>query len=119
MQDTNKDEGKELIDMDENGNVKDKKEEKKNKSSEYYKYIISVILFLLLAFIFFFCFNTKGKRSAFDETKLKNLKLKNRFFFMVQNMIIIFRMENLMKKLLKKLKKEPKMMFPFLSQEEQ
>ena len=31
MQDKNKDDGKELIDMDENGNVNDKKEEKKKK----------------------------------------------------------------------------------------
>ena len=81
MQDKNKDDGKELIDMDENGNVNDKKEEKKNKTSDYYKYTILVILFFLLGFIFFFCFNSKGKRSAFDETKLNNLKLKNRFFY--------------------------------------
>ena len=81
MQDKNKDDGKELIDMDENGNVNDKKEEKKNKTSENYKYIILVILLLLLGFICFFCFYTKSKRSAFDKTKLKNLKLKNRFFY--------------------------------------
>ena len=55
--------------MDENGNANEKKEEKKNKTSESYKYIILANLLLLLGFICFFCFKTKSKRSAFDETK--------------------------------------------------
>ena len=82
MIDENKDEGKELIDIDENGNPEEKNEEKKKKSSGIFKYIIIIILLVLtLCFIFFFFCRTKKKRTAFDATKLKNLNLKNRLFY--------------------------------------
>lgn len=82
MKDSDKEEGKELIDLDENGKAEEKNENKKDKSSQIYKYIIfAIILILLLGFVFFFCFNKKAKRTAFDKTKLKNLNLKNRLFY--------------------------------------
>lgn len=82
MKDKNKDEGKELLDVDENGNIEEKKEEKNEKSSGIFKYIIIIILLILtLCFIFFFFCSTKNKRTAFDATKLKHLNLKNRLFY--------------------------------------
>ena len=82
MKNTDKDEGKELIDLDENGKADEAKEEKEVKQSKIYKYIILIIiLILLIGLIFFFNFIKKAKRTAFDKTKLKNLNLKNRLFY--------------------------------------
>ena len=79
--------GQELIDMDEKGvpiKKKDKKEkeDKKLKSSKIFELITFLIIVLLLSVFFAYYFLTKEKNfNIFDETQLKNLKLKNRIFF--------------------------------------
>jgi len=80
----NKDEtGEELIDVDEGGNPTEKtKEEKKSKSNCNYKIVLGIILCLIIIISCYFYFNCKNnKKSVFDETTLKNLKLKNRVLF--------------------------------------
>ena len=70
----------ELVDIDENGNPIEKEGDKKKKRLSYsYKYILFIIIFLLLIVL---CYYTliKNKKGVFDETTLKNLKLKNRVF---------------------------------------
>ena len=72
----------ELIDIDEKGNPIEKgKEGIKNESSKIYKNILLIILFLLFLGLIYFFFIKKNKKTIFDETILKNLKLKNRIFF--------------------------------------
>ena len=83
MQTDKKDPGEELIDVDEKGNPIDKsKEEKKTKSNTICKIVLGIILCLIIVISCYFYFNCKqNKKSVFDETTLKNLKLKNRVFF--------------------------------------
>ena len=73
----------ELIDIDEKGNPIEKpKEEKKSKSYTKYKIALGIILCLIIIISCYFYFNyKKDNKSIFDETTLKNLKLKNRVFF--------------------------------------
>ena len=75
--------GEELIDIDEKGNPIEKKEEKKEKkSSNICKYIMMIIIILfLIGLCFFYLKYQKKNKGVFDETTLKNLKLKNRVFF--------------------------------------
>ena len=72
-----------MIDIDEKGNPIEKKEEKKknNSSKKFYLIIISILLFLLIGLSYLFCNKFKKNKNVFDETTLKNLKLKNRVFF--------------------------------------
>ena len=86
MKEDKKEAGEELIDIDEKGNpIKDKKEEgkeKKTKSITTIKVILTIIVCLIiLVSCYFFFTNKKSTKSVFDETTLKNLKLKNRVFF--------------------------------------
>ena len=73
----------ELIDIDEKGNPIEKpKEEKKSKSYTKYKIALGIILCLIIIISCYFYFNCKkNSKSIFEETTLKNLKLKNRVFF--------------------------------------
>ena len=86
MKEDKKEAGEELIDIDEKGNpIKDKKEEgkeKKTKSITTIKVILTIIVCLIiLVSCYFFFTNKKSIKIVFDETTLKNLKLKNRVFF--------------------------------------
>ena len=84
MEDKIDNSGKELLDMDEKGNpiVKKEKEKTKNVSSNIYKYSgIIIIIFILLGLCFYFLNKNANNKGVFDETTLKNLKLKNRVFF--------------------------------------
>ena len=75
--------GEELIDIDEKGNAIEKEEEDKRKkgSSNIFKWFPLIIIFiLLLGLCFFFLIQKQNKKSVFEETTLKNLKLKNRVF---------------------------------------
>jgi len=83
-------EGGELLDLDEKGNPirlpkKEKKPEsqKSYKSYTKYKITLGIILCLIIIISCYFYFNYKKtkSKSIFDETILKNLKLKNRVFF--------------------------------------
>jgi hypothetical protein len=80
MKEGEKETGEELIDIDEKGNpIEKEKEEKNKKSNSSSKIIIAFIICLLILVVcYFFFFN---KKNVFDETTLKNLKLKNRVFF--------------------------------------
>ena len=84
MKDNSKETGEELIDIDEKGNPieKSKKEEKKEKSYTKYKIALGIILGLILIISCYFLLTfKKNNKNIFDETTLKNLKLKNRIFF--------------------------------------
>jgi 2,4-dienoyl-CoA reductase-like NADH-dependent reductase (Old Yellow Enzyme family) len=84
MTDKTENSGKELLDMDEKGNPIEKEENKntKNISSNIYKYGGIIIIILLLLGLCYFFFNKNiSNKDVFDETTLKNLKLKNRVFF--------------------------------------
>ena len=72
----------ELLEVDDKGNYIEKKEKKKNKPSNAYKYLLLIFAFIiLLGLAYYFLLNKKtNKKSVFDETKLKNLKLKSRVF---------------------------------------
>ena len=59
-----------------------KRKEKKKKPKSPIKIIFTIIVYLILLICCYFIFiNIKNKKSVFDETTLKNLKLKNRVFF--------------------------------------
>ena len=75
--------GQELLEVDEQGNfTESKKEQEKKKSSNIYKYcLICIGLILLIGLFCFYYYKTKNSKSIYDETKLKNLKLKSRIFF--------------------------------------
>ena len=75
--------GQELLNVDEKGNyIENKKEEKEDKPSNAYKYGLIVIAFIiLLGLCCFFFYKKTNNKSLFDETKLKNLKLKSRIFY--------------------------------------
>jgi len=87
MKDDKKEQGEELIDIDEKGNPSEKpKKEEKPKSNNKCKIAIGIILCLIicciLAYFYINCKkNKKEGKSVFDETTIKNLKLKNRVFF--------------------------------------
>ena len=83
MKDNTKDSGEELIDIDEKGNpIEKENQEKKPKSNSFTKIIIAIILCLIISFAIYFFFKCKHKKkTVFDKTTLKNLKLKNRVFF--------------------------------------
>ena len=88
MKEDKKETGEELLDIDEKGNpIKDQNEnkEKENnpKSSSTTKIILTIILCLIIlsCCCYFFFIKRKTAKSVFDETTLKNLKLKNRVFF--------------------------------------
>ena len=85
MKDSNKEKDEELVDIDETGNPIEKekeKEEKKIQSKAKYKIALSIIVFIVIIISCYFFLNLKKKnKSVFDETTLKNLKLKNRVFF--------------------------------------
>ena len=74
--------GEELINLDEKGNAIGKdKEEKKNKFNFKYKIIIPIIFFILIIVCYYIFFHYKKNiKNVFDETTIKNLKLKNRVF---------------------------------------
>ena len=73
----------ELVEVDEKGNpIEEPKKEKKEKSYSTYKVVLGIILCLIILVSCYFYFNyKKNNKSIFDETTLKNLKLKNRVFF--------------------------------------
>ena len=73
----------ELVEVDEKGNpIEEPKKEKKEKSYSTYKVILGIILCLIILVSCYFYFNyKKNDKSIFDQTTLKNLKLKNRVFF--------------------------------------
>ena len=75
--------GEELLDIDEKGDpIKKEEGKKEKKSSNIYKYLVLIFLILLLIGLFFFFFDSpKKSKGVFDETILKNLKLKNRVIF--------------------------------------
>ena len=87
MKDDKKEQGEELIDIDEKGNPTEKaKEEKKSKSNTKCKIAFGIIICLIIccvaAYFYLNCKkNKKKEKGIFDETTLKNLKLKNRVFF--------------------------------------
>ena len=85
MKEDKKDSGQELIDIDEKGNPIEKEKEEKKKElnpNSSYKLIIGIILCLIIIVSCCCCFNSKKNiKSIFDQTTLKNLKLKNRVFF--------------------------------------
>ena len=84
MKDDKNDLGEEeLLEIDEKGNPIEKpKEEKKQKSYTKYKIVLGIIVCLIIIISCYFYFNfKKNKKSIFDKTTLKNLKLKNRVFF--------------------------------------
>ena len=78
-----KETGEELIDIDEKGNPieKGKQKEKKESNSSYQIIIGVIICLLILAACYFFFKSKKFNKSVFDETTLKNLKLKSRVIF--------------------------------------
>ena len=82
MKEEKKDKGEELIDVDEKGNpIENKKQEKKSKSNSLYKIVIIVFLcILILCCCYYVFYYKKNNKNVFDETTLKNLKLKNRVF---------------------------------------
>ena len=83
MIDEKKEPGEELIDIDEKGQpIEKKEEEKKPKPKINSKIIIGIIVCLILLLSCYYCFKCKkNPKTVFDETTLKNLKLKNRVFF--------------------------------------
>ena len=83
MEEDKKDPGEELMDVDEKGNPIEKaKDSKKTKSNTKYKIALGIILCIIILISCYLYFNCKkNKKSVFDETTLKNLKLKNRVFF--------------------------------------
>ncbi len=82
MKGDKKESDEELIDIDEKGNPIEKEKEGKNsKPNNSYKIIIAIILCLILLIsCYLFFSNKKSDKSVFDETNLKNLKLKSRVF---------------------------------------
>ena len=88
MKEDKKETGEELLDIDEKGNpIKDQKEKEKKedkpKSNSTIKIILTIIVCLIIisCCCYFFFNKRKTTKSVFDETTLKNLKLKNRVFF--------------------------------------
>lgn len=83
MKDEKKEYGQELLEVDDQGNfTESKKEQEKKKPSNIYKYcLIFIGLILLSGFLYFYYYKTKNSKTIYDETKLKNLKLKSRIFF--------------------------------------
>ena len=81
MKDEKKESGEELIDIDEKGNpIEKEKPEKKTKSN--YKIMVAIVFcIIILCCCCYFFFFKKNNKSVFDETTLKNMKLKNRVFF--------------------------------------
>ena len=80
MKDDKKESGEELIDIDEKGNpIEKEKQKEKKESKSTYKIVIGFIICLLILAACYFFFNRN--KNVFDETTLKNLKLKNRVFF--------------------------------------
>ena len=75
--------GEELLDIDEKGDpIKKEEGKKEKKSSNIYKYLVLIFLILLLiGLCLFFLYSPKRNKGVFDETTLKNLKLKNRVIF--------------------------------------
>ena len=73
----------ELLDIDEEGNPIKKKDEDEPKGSSkinYYYFIIPILMIIIILLIAFLMNsgNNQHKRSIFDKTSIKNLKLKNR-----------------------------------------
>ena len=93
MKDSNKEKDEELVDIDETGNPIEKekeKEEKKIQSKAKYKIALSIIVFIVIIISCYFFLNLKKKnKSVFDETTLKNLKLKKTEYFSVQFHILL------------------------------
>ena len=88
MKEDKKETGEELLDIDEKDNpIKDQKEqaekENKSKSNSTTKIMLTIIvcLIILTCCCYFFFNKRKTTKSIFDETTLKNLKLKNGVFF--------------------------------------
>ena len=83
MEEEKKKSDQELLEVDEEGKyTENKKEEEKKKPSNIYKYCLICIGLIILILLICFCYNkTKNNKSIYDETKLKNLKLKSRIFF--------------------------------------
>ena len=75
--------GEELLDIDEKGDpIKKEEGKKEKKSTNVYKYLVFIFLILLLiGLCLFFLYSPKKNKGVFDETTLKNLKLKNRVIF--------------------------------------
>ena len=73
--------GEELIDIDEKRNPVEKQKERKRKFNNKYIIAIGIILcFILFASCYLYFNYKKNCKSIFEETTLKNLKLKNRVF---------------------------------------
>ena len=87
MKEVKKEEGEELIDIDEKGNpITDQKEKKikkeKSKFNSTLKIILTIIVCLIILISCYLFFNNKkSTKSVFDKTTLKNLKLKSRVIF--------------------------------------
>ena len=82
MEKTKNEPEEELIDIDEKGNpIEKEKPEKKASSNSILKIAIAIIVCILILCCCYFFFGIKNSKSVFDETTLKNLRLKNRVFF--------------------------------------
>ena len=82
MEEEKKNSDQELLEVDEQGNYTESKKEEKKKPSNKYKYcLICIGLIILIGLICFCHHKTKNNKTIYDETKLKNLKLKSRVFF--------------------------------------
>ena len=82
MSEEKKKSDQELLDVDEQGNYIDNKEEEKKKPSTSYKYYLIIIgMIIVFAFACFCYYKSIKKKTIYDETRLKNLKLKSRIFF--------------------------------------
>ena len=82
MEEEKKESGEELIDIDEKGNpIEKEKPEKKTSSNSIHKIAIVIFVCILILCCCYYFFFNKTNKSVFDETTLKNLRLKNRVFF--------------------------------------
>ena len=85
MKDNKEGSEEELMDIDEKGEPIQIKKEEEKKAKPLSKSNIAIIFIVcLIISVSCYCFfdHKKNNKSVFDETILKNLKLKNRVFFL-------------------------------------